>query len=191
MKKSIFWGALVGAIIAFAWCAVSWMVLPWYNTQFKQFKDSEQVADVIRNQVTEHGLYMLPGCCGSCDDPAEEVRWKQNYERGPIMLASIDPKGAKFDMTRNLIIQFVMFFVAAWIVSYLLTQFKPKSTYGERVFYVTMIGLFLAIVSVVPMWSWWRYPTGFVMVSFLDTVITWFLAGLGIAKFAHAPSKKR
>ena len=194
MKKSIILAALIGSIIAFVWSMLSWTVFPWYKSQFKQFKDSEQVSSLVREQATESGIYMLPGCCGDCKSEADEAEWAKNYERGPIMFASVSPKGEKFSMVRNIVVQFVMLFAASLLIGYILSEFKSNSAYGERVFAVTVIGLIIAILSAIPYWNWWHFPAGYAIISFCDAIVMWFLAGLGIAKFAHpapAPKKKR
>ena len=193
MKRSIFLGALIGGITAMVWSMLSWTVLPWYNTQFKQFKDSEQVSDLVREQVEGGGIYMLPGCCGDCKSKEAEAEWKKNYARGPIMFAAVTPEGGEFDMVYNIVIQFVTLFVVALLISYILSEFKPDSRYGERLFSVVVIGLIIAILTAIPLWNWFKFPAGYTIIAFCDAIIMWFLAGLGIAKFAHpapAPASK-
>nr|NGX46595.1 hypothetical protein [Chlamydiota bacterium] len=54
--------------------------------------------------------------------------------------------------------------------------------YGRRVCFVTVVGLFLGLMSALPMWNWWAFPAGFTIVSILDPMIAWFFGGLVIAR---------
>ena len=179
MKKAVFMGALVGGIIAFVWSFISWMALPWYKNSLMNFKSYEQVASVIKENTCGQGIYLLPGGCGEDDQLS-----KQRYECGPIMFAAITPDGKSFNMGANLVIQFIMLFVAAGVVTYVIAHYG-KSSYGSRLFGVTLFGFFLGWLTAVPSWNWWSFPVGFSFVQFFDMLIMWFLAGLAIAKFAH------
>ncbi len=183
MKKGIFLGALVGAIIAFVWSFLSWTVLPWYKTSFKKFCKSEQVAEVIRENATSgHGVYLLPGCC------EDEAKFQCDYKKGPIMFAIVKPTGKDFNMVSNLIVQFITLFVAAGIISYIVASYAGSS-YGFRLLVSTLIGIFSAWIIAVPSWNWWAAPVGFCVVEFFSNAIMWFLAGLGIARFARHEGK--
>ncbi|MCP5508967.1 MAG: hypothetical protein H7A39_00930 [Chlamydiales bacterium] len=180
MKKGILLGALTGAIVAFVWSFLSWAVLPWHKTSFKDFCNAEEVAMVIKKNATcGQGVYLLPGCCGG-----DEEQFHKKYQCGPIMFAAVTPEGKNFNMAPNLIIQFITLFVAAGIISYIVASFT-KSSYGFRLLIATLVGIFSAWMMAVPSWNWWSFPVSFSLVEFFDNTIMWFLAGLAIAKFAH------
>ena len=47
MWGSIFKGAIVGAIIAFLWSAISWIALPWHKMTLERFHDEQAVVDTM------------------------------------------------------------------------------------------------------------------------------------------------
>ncbi len=188
MKKAILLGALSGAVIAFVWSCISWMVLPWYTSTFGSFKNPEVVAQVIRENAPEEGIYMLPNFC---DDPEYCKRWEGEYRRGPLMFSAITPGGKNPNMTGNMVIHFITVFVASGLISVLLTMFRPNSTYRQRVAFSFVVGIIVAWLMVVPGWNWWNFSARFSFVEFFDVIITWTLAGLGIAKFAVVKATRK
>ena len=188
MRKGLFLGALIGAIIAFVWSFLSWTVLPWYKNSFKSFCDSKKVASVIKENATSgQGIYLLPNCDGECTEQQEQ-QWRCDYKKGPIVYAMVTPEGKDFSMVPNLIIQFITLFVAAGIISYIVSGIKGSS-YGCRLLVATLIGIFSGWMMAVPGWNWWNAPVAFSFIEFFDNTIMWFLAGLGIAKFARPAAK--
>ena len=188
MKKSIILGALVGAAIAFVWGFISWMALPWYDSCFKSFRKPHSVRECICENICESGMYMLPNC--SHEGQSDRSTFAEEYEKGPVMFASIARHGKPYSMTKNLIVQAIMLLITAGIISYIVTRLRPGASYGHRLKIVTLAGLFVAILTAVPNWNWWCFPSCFTIVNFFDVLLTWFFAGLGIAAFAHPPVKR-
>ena len=185
MLKMIF-AALIAALIALTWSFVSWSVLPWHQLAIKTFNDENAVLQVLKENAQGSGVYMSPNF------NLKDLEWK-NGEReqgiesrqnkmnaGSILLAQlrlggIDPMSIGFQM-RAFFIQFL----GGFCICFLLKNAKDLGFFG-RVFFVTVVGLTIGILSVLPSWNWfgvgWKYS--FVMIG--DYTATWFFAGIFLA----------
>ena len=82
---------------------------------------------------------------------------------------------------RPFIVSFLLQFVGAWLAIWMLMQTKGLS-YKKKVGFFTVFGLSIALLGEVPAWNWMGFPCGYVLVNMSDLVISWFLAGLAMAK---------
>jgi hypothetical protein len=201
MRKTLWKSALLGGIIVFIWGIVSWMLLPWHMMTTHKFINEEQVATALKANAPQTGIYFLPSCQiddsnnqGQNEQPSKEDQQqakadlqkkmedaKARMKRGPIVFASVclegmDPASPK-PFIGSLIIQIIAAFLASWLLMH--TKAQP---YMRHVGFVTVIGLFAGVVSALPSWNWMGFSVGWTIVSILDLVIGWFLAGLAIAK---------
>ena len=55
----------------------------------------------------------------------------------------------------------------------------------EAAKFCSLMGVFGAVISGLPLWNWWEFPPTSTMVCIIDTGITWFLAGLAMGKVLH------
>ena len=169
-----FLAAIIGAVIAFGWSSISWMVLPLHKNNMKSFENSSAVAEMIQKEVTEPGIYVLP----SCEIKDQEARTKALAD-GPAVFASIRP-GADpdFNMGKMMLRGFTATLVASFILAILLGAVAPRLNYAGRVGFVLLIAILICIVGLYPNQIWWEFSSGFVLANMLDTVVGWTLAGL-------------
>ena len=78
MKKIVL-SAFLGAIILLAWQSFSWMVLPFHNMAYSPIPEGEQVAEVIKDSISDPGVYSYPGM-----DATEEVM-TETMQNGPYI----------------------------------------------------------------------------------------------------------
>ena len=169
-KKSFIQAGLYGGLVVFIWGMFSWMVLPWHHKTMHTFKDERKVATVIRDNVTEDGIYAFPSAT---------VKKEKNE---PFIVASVRVEGMRCGVACSVVISALIQIVAAFLIAYLLSKTK-YTDYMHRVGFVTTIGLLIAILAYLPAWNWWDFPASYTIVNFVDTIIAWFLGGLVIAKF--------
>ncbi|MCB1082494.1 MAG: hypothetical protein KDK63_05050 [Chlamydiia bacterium] len=184
----IFFGALVGAIIAFAWSFVSWMVLPWHDVTFNKFTNQEFVSWVVKENAPKSGVYISP--YHETDTPnltPDEI--KHNIEtqkgamvKGPFIFAQVNLKGMDPTNPWIYVCSFLTQFVGAGLISYVLLQLGDKG-YGKRLLVTLLIGLTVGILGYVPGWTWFGAGYAYTLVGIADLVVTWFLAGLFLAAF--------
>ncbi|MEX0962257.1 MAG: hypothetical protein WDZ28_05330 [Simkaniaceae bacterium] len=194
MFSGIIKGAIIGAIIAFIWGFVSWMVLPWHEMSLKGFKNDGFVSWVIKENSPKHGIYVSPYIDFSKKMSKDEKSkaWDKitkKKEEGPVVFAAVLPNGIKGGMTSNLLINLLTQFVSAGLISYLLLK-SNCSSYLGKVFFIGIIALIAAILVNIPYWNWWYFPTKYTIVNMADLIVTWLLAGLCMAPFVKISAPK-
>lgn len=181
MKKFIL-GTLAGAIIAQVWGVFSWMVLPWHNLDFRQFANESAVADVIRAEAKESGLYTLPNMDPSThSDEAAMKAWNDRAQRGPFAFISLKAEGIEPGMGKAMGLGFVLNATMAAILFWMLTQTSIQSFLGQA-FFLGVAGFVGAMYPHLSNWNWWHFPASYCIVGVVDLFVTWFLAGLAMAK---------
>ncbi len=169
----MFMGALLGAIVMFAWVSFSWMVLPWHCANMNGFKDEKAVAQVLLDNMNESGMYSLPYMKDMKATPAVD----KPYAFMSVVGGGVDMK----NMTRNLVTEFLMAFIAAMILTCLL---KKVCCSGNKICFSGKIGVLIALISYVPLWNWFHFSTNYVLVGMADVIIATTLAGAVISKTA-------
>lgn len=182
MGKKFIRGAVIGGVIVFLWCLLSWMLFPWHTQMFKQFADEESVAEVIRNNTSDSGIYLLPNTfayhAGTSDDTVQAGLMMRHS--GPTMFASIQVNGMSHLSVRPFVIALLLQVVGAAIVTWMVLQTKLR--FKEKVVFVTLYGVAVGLLGILPAWNWWAFSPAYTLYLFTNLVVGWFLAGLAIAK---------
>lgn len=177
MLKSLIKSAIVGGIIVYVWGMISWIVLPWHITTINRFTNPDAVSQVIIDNTPKDGMYVLVNMPSSEND-------QQSTMSGPFMFASIQRAGMDMSSTKPFVISFIIQVVGAFFITWLYLQTKANR-YWRGVFFITLIGFLVGILSLLTSWNWWGFSPGYVFVGIADLVISWFLGGLAIAKLAR------
>jgi hypothetical protein len=82
-----------------------------------------------------------------------------------------------------LIVQILIQMASALLLTWLLLQTSGLS-YARRVLFLAVAGLAASVIADLPNWNWWGFSGAYTVVNLIDYTITWFLAGLVIAKVA-------
>ena len=175
--KKMFIAALVGAIIVFAWQAISHMALN--NVLHKSMShtppNGEQVLAAM--QGAETGMYMYPGEVKgeSWDDAVKRMQGK------PGVFIMYD-KSMNMNMGMPMVIGFILDFLGVWIVVSMLGYARERlKTSWDRWWAVMLFALFLIIMQYLMGWNWFGYPFSHVLEEGVDTLITWALCGLWLS----------
>ena len=175
--KALAKGAILGGLAMFVWSSISWMVLDWHMGTFKRFENEAQVAEVLKaNATAGAGIYLLPYSGKGVDQEAA----MQKSAAGPFSFMSLRPGSKESGMGALMLKQFVADVLAALLVTILLLQMQHLS-YGKRVVMATTTALAAGAMVVLPNWVWWEFSMPWTIVSMLDLLIGWTLAGLVIA----------
>jgi hypothetical protein len=181
MKKHWVLASLLGGIISFVWLVVSWLVMNWHEPTIHRFANQNKVAEAIRENATEDGIYLIPYFKPSkAIGEREEV--KEIFEKGPKVFASIHVKPLKigaWQFALSLINQIISAFLIFWLLS------KTKGlNYLQGVGFITIAGLVASLLGMIPFWIWRHFAFDFIALCALDIIIGWFLAGLAMSKLA-------
>ena len=187
MMKKILIGGIVGGIVIFVWGAVSHMVLPLGETGIKQIPNEDAVIAAMRQSIPEPGLYFFPGMDMSHKPSDEEQKaWTAKYTAGPTGILVYHPQGEAPVSPRQLLTELASNVLMALLAAFLLSM--ASGSFGRRVLFVALLGLFSWLSISVSYWNWYGFPTDFSLAEAVDQVVGCFLAGLVLAAIVKPPS---
>jgi len=178
MNKYIL-GSFLAAIAFFVWGFLYWAVSPASHMIVHSTDDDVAVGAMLKQMFPLDGMYTVPGMAN--DDETMAML----HEAGPIATVHIkhagaNPMGAKF---------FIMGIVHSWVSTLLLTFLLVKaspavlSSYGRRVWFVTLVGVAIAVVSDMSFPIFWGHPWPVYLFNASFVVTGMFVVGLVLAKF--------
>ena len=192
MFKVIF-GAIIGGIIASVWGVFSWFVLPWNDVAVNKFRNQEFVAWVIKENVTTDGVYIAPyhekSDVTSSGVKQEKEQREAVTKTGPFVFAQVKVGGVNMNSPLLHIYSFLTQFTGAFLIGMLLMS-VVDTNYVGRLFFVTMIGLIIGVIGLIPNWIWYGAGYRFTLIMMAYHLIQWFLVGVFMAGFVK-PRKER
>lgn len=169
MKKKLI-SVILGGIVLFIWGFISWGVLPWHSAVTNRLTDESEVARVLKQNAPTSGVYFLPF--------AEE-----DFKLGETTaFLNILPNGYHGDMGQMMTTGMIGQLISAFLML-LILQNTSHSGYWGKVRFITLVGFSIAFISHYTYWNWFEFGTSYVLLTILDALIGWFLAGLVMAKF--------
>lgn len=164
--------SVVGGIVLFLWGFISWALLPWHMMVANKFVNEAAVSQVLKENAPQKGVYYLPF---------------SEKDHGPDQVgafANVLPQGTEMNMGKQMAIGLTTQLLAAFLVLSLMNTAKGLNYMG-KVGYFAFVGLIIGFVSHTPYWNWFGFATSYTLVTILDIVIGWTLAGLAMAKFTE------
>ena len=166
-------GAVAGGLIAFAWSAFSWMVLPFHNGTVNRFSDPAPIVRAAEAVAPGGGVFVL------ANDPAGQAA-----PTDPFLFLSYHKKGwgsMGASMALGLLIQMVGGFFWTWILGKI-----PGLTMRDSALYGCFFGLAVGFLGAMPNWVWWKSPLDFTLLYVLDAAVAWTAASVVIARWCRA-----
>jgi hypothetical protein len=170
LVKNIVVTGVAGAIVLFIWSSISWMVLPWHQKTLHQFKDGAMLAAVLKANVDQSGVYLLPTDNETDSQP-------------PAVFAAVSLEGRR-SMGAALVIYFFTECVASLLAVWLLSK-TTISSYSGRVTFILVFAIAASIIANLPNWNWWSFDSHYTVAAMADIIIGWLLAGLVMARLSH------
>jgi hypothetical protein len=188
MIRSLVLGTILGGLVAFLWSSISWEGIGWHERTLLTFQNEDDVSTAIASHMKQSGTYLLPAGPPQAGMNAEQKKaaqavLMQKMQKGPVMFAAIRRDGFG-SFTRGLITQILIQMAGALLLTWLLLQ-TSGSSYARRVAFLAVAGLAASVIADLPNWNWWGFSGAYTVVNLIDSTITWFLAGLVIAKVAR------
>ncbi|MGH8213173.1 MAG: hypothetical protein ACREPP_08110 [Rhodanobacteraceae bacterium] len=173
--------ALLGAIVIFLWQFVSHMVLPIGVMGFRAPQNENVVLQAATSGLPESGVYLLPYLAPEkMKDSAAVQEWSARAQKNPSLFVVVSPANTMVtDMAPELIKQFVTNLLGALLVAFVLAA--TAWSFGMRVLGALAFGIFGWLLDIVPMWTWYKFPSDYVIGNLLDQGIGWLLAGIAMA----------
>ncbi len=171
VKKNALLSGAAGLVL-FVWGFVSWVVLPWHMMVVNKFTNEAAISQALKENSPQRGVYYLP---------------YSEKDHGPNQVGAfvnVLPEGTEMNMGKQMATGVVIQIVSAFLVLMLLSQTSGLTFWGKVGFFA-LVGLIIGFVSHAPYWNWFGFPTPYIVVTILDILIGWTLAGLAVAKFAQ------
>lgn len=162
--------SLVAGLVLFAWGFVSHAVLPWHYVGANQFTSEAAVSQALKENAPQKGVYYLP--YSEEDTSRDQVR----------AFANVLPPGTAMNMGIQIAVGVLIPIISAFLVLTLLGK-TADLTYWGKVGLFSLVGLIIGFVSHAYYWNWFGFPTSYVVVTILEILIGWTLAGLAVARF--------
>ncbi len=182
MKKLLL-AAILGGLVTYIWYAVSWMALPLHKSTLRTLPNGDAVLTALATAPPETGVYSFPMPDHDASEAAQKAvaeRWKQG---GIVPFIVFQKEGRTFMDPRVFIRGLLLEILNALLVALLLSQALPAlSSYGQRVCFVVLCGIFAGVVAHLSYWNWMAFPLCYSLVMVLDVIVAWLLGGLVIAK---------
>jgi hypothetical protein len=164
------------------------MLLPLGEMGLQSIPQEETLIAAIKKDVREPGLYFVPGRDMSKSPSTEEMEAHMaKITKGPYGFMVIYPEGRDSSLVKRLPIEFATNVVCALLAAILISQLRPG--FFVRVGCVALIGLLASIITLVPYWNWYGFPTDFTLAQIAENTVGWLLAGIVLALIVR-PSQK-
>jgi hypothetical protein len=175
MTKSLILGTILGGLAAFVWSSISWELIGWHEKTMVAFHNEDEVSAVIASHAGQDGTYILPSMPSTAGMTPDQ---KKAALRAAMQKVQAGGFGS---YTRGLIIQLLSLMAAAFLLTWLLLQTTDLS-YARRVAFLAVVGLAASVIVDLPNWNWWGFSGAYTAVNLADSMLTWLLSGLVIAK---------
>ena len=172
--KRILVGALVGAILMFAWQAISHMFMDYHNAGLKQAPNSQAIMATLSSNITEEGQYFLPDLKPGATQ-AEETEMNKQMEGKPWAFITYH-KAWKTDMVTPMIRQFATMLLVLALFIWVLG--KNSGSYSTVLGKSLVTGFIIFLAAWYPQNIWWQTPWPVLQAELIDLLVGWGLAGL-------------
>ena len=178
--------AVLAGIVMFMWGAVSHVALGLVDSSMKQVPNEAAVMSAMKTNLTEPGLYVLPGMDMSHKGTeAEQAAWAAKYAEGPTAVLIYSPTGEDAMSPRKFVIELASNIAAALVVGMILMLASVSFSRGVSI--AALVGMAGWLSINVSYWTWYRFPTNFVTAELVDQIVGWLLAGFVLGFILQRP----
>jgi len=181
MALRIVAGALLGAVVLFAWGAVFWMALPFGFIAVKPLPGGEDLVPLLTERLPATGVYAYPAKSHEERNLPEEERERHaqdfaaRYKAGPLLVLHYRRQG--LDPMQPLLFAagFLHFLALTLLAAGLLAAAAHRLAFGGRFLFTAAIGLVIALMDLSPL-IWWHLPPDLPLLSAAYNLSGWLLA---------------
>jgi len=138
-----------------------------------KFAEPDAVMSTVMQYAPHDGIYVIP----SCDSAQKGDKMRPE----PFLFVNLRRDVVMGSMVEPIIMSIITQMVGAFLITYLLLQAKAMK-YWNRVWFVTVAGIAVAVIGLTPAGNWWHFPLPWVILEMFDMAVAWFLGGLVISK---------
>lgn len=186
--KKVLLASVLGGLTLFIWGAISWMAFPFHGDDLRPLTNEDAVVAAFKAGNATTGTYRLPSMARDANRDAVMAKTKA----GPVAIIQYTAEGYDPMNPMYYVKGLLIYIIAMWIAVMMLSKISYSlATYGNRVRFMMMIGVILAVACRLNDWAFIGYPTKFTLLFAADDIIGWTLAGLVVARFTKPELAKR
>jgi len=172
-------GSFLAALAFFFWGFLYWAANPMVKNIIHTSPDDEAAGAMLKQMFPMDGMYTVPGM--GLDPDTMNAR----QEAGPIATVHIRHAGAPAMSPKFFIVAIAHCWVTALLLTFLLVKAAPSvlASYGSRVWFVTLTGIAIAVVSDLSFPIYWGHPWTIYLFNAGHIIGGMFVTGLVLAKF--------
>lgn len=176
MKKIVI-ATLIGALVVFAFQAMSWMVTPIHADTLRYSEHDAEIHAFLSERLKDDAVYSFPGKPPGMSE-SEHQEQMAAHANEPWMVVT-NHTSMDMDMSGNMLTGFLYSVLSVLIIVWILTAGASVFTsFGSRFFICVLFGVFLVLNSSLADMNWWSAPWHFVQGELIDGLVTWSLCGL-------------
>jgi len=183
MKKWII-GSFVGAIIVFAWQALSWMMMDLHAAEHKYTPAQEQIMSSLNAANLEDGNYMVPNSPPTASREEMENVWKNNDGKPWALI--IYGRAASANMATPMIMGFVIDLILVILMISILVRGGLPSFLGIFTGSIA-VGVFSFLWEPYMMHNWYQVSWSSIAAHLYDAIGAWGLCGLWLGWWLRRP----
>jgi hypothetical protein len=185
IKKMLF-ATLLGSLSMFIWGGFSHTVI-FVGTGFKRIPNEDKVIAVLKENISEQGLYFFPGKDFKNSNKEQDAVFENKFRTGAVGQLLYRPIGGDVFSAEKLITQFVSNLFTVFIIVIVVSMLT--GSYWKKVFIISLLGLLSCLSVSTIYWNWYEYPTSFFIAQILDVVVGFSFVGMVVAKFKLISTK--
>jgi hypothetical protein len=178
-------GALLSAVVLFAWGFLFWVVSPLRNGILRPLPGDEAVIGLLEKNLPNSGVYVSPFPDENrfTADPKEaREEFLKRQRQGPRVQISYRKGGVDPMSPAVLGLAFGHFFVSSLLIGGLLLLALPGlPTYTSRMVFVFLAGVFAAVTVSLSAPVWFHQPWDLPLFNALYHASGWFVASFVLA----------
>jgi hypothetical protein len=179
--------AVLGAVAMFLWSFVAHTLLPLGEAGIREIPREKEVTAALNDLIGDNpGTYIFPGP-GVGPNASKEEKHKAmerimaDYAKHPSgLLVYHSPGSRQFNFPKFLTVEFAVELVESLLAVFLLAQTRHLS-FGTRVFFVSLLGVAVALWTNVSYWNWHGFSKRYTGAYITTEVVGFILAGIVIA----------
>ena len=166
---------IVSAVAVFIGSSIIHMVLKYHTADMKRLPSEDAVRDVLAKANPTPGIYVTPYC--SDMKQMSEPAMKEKYEKGPVAMLTIHPRGTPF-LPKHLALWFGYSVLVSFITAYVARHTMQPGADGMLVLRITTTVAFAAYgLSSISDSIWKGQPWANTVCALLDGLIYALLTG--------------
>ena len=178
---SLWLPVIVSAIVIFGGSSLIHMALKYHKADYKKLPHEDAIRDALGKANAAPGVYFTPYCVDH--KQMQEPAVKEKFEKGPVALITVYPKGCP-GMPKLLTLWFFFSLFVSFVAAYVARHTLQPGADGLLVMRITGTVAFAGYgISHISDSIWKGQPWGNTVRGLLDGLIYAFLTGLAFRLF--------